>query len=253
MTDPTAVSDGARRTTHLPRSIIWVVVAICAAPFLLNLVGFDFGSAAHPFDTAGAAHLSRPDLTDTLHHSLAGSFLHTILEWSAFCTAVFTVILAWVHFGIRKNDVIVPVIGVCLLCAGSMDAFHTLVANRLINATASNIDLIPFTWALCRLFNALIMICGIGIVLWRMRRGVLTTPIWFVGTTSIAFGVIAYVTIRFCAISGNLPQTMYPDALITRPFDVAPLVMFIFAGAVVYRRLHRVAPSFFTSLEFCTF
>jgi len=247
MTDPAALSTDAHQAARLPRSIIWAVIAICVAPFLLNLVGFDFGSVTHPFDAAGPPNLSNSELTDVLYHSLGGSFLHTILEWSAFCTAIFTVILAWVHFGIRKNDVLVPVIGVCLLCAGCMDAFHTLVADRLIDATADNTNLIPFTWALCRIFNALIMICGIGAVLWRMRRDSVRTPTWFVGITSLVFAAIAYFTIHFCAISGNLPQTMYPDAFITRPFDVAPLVMFVFAGAVIYRRLHRVAPSLFTS------
>lgn len=41
------------------------------------------------------------EAVDVLHHSLSGSFLHTILEWSAFCAAIFTVFLAFVHFRIR--------------------------------------------------------------------------------------------------------------------------------------------------------
>ncbi|MHC5721002.1 MAG: hypothetical protein ACYTX0_55520, partial [Nostoc sp.] len=92
-----------------------------------------------------------------IYQSLEGSFVHTILEWSAVCTAIFTVILAFAHFYI-KSDIITPIIGVTLLCAGLIDAFHTLAADRLIEAVADNSKLIPFTWAVCRLSNVLVTI-----------------------------------------------------------------------------------------------
>jgi hypothetical protein len=39
----------------------------------------------------------------------------------------------------------IPIIGVALLCAGFMDAFHTLAATRIIEANAQNSNFIPFT------------------------------------------------------------------------------------------------------------
>jgi hypothetical protein len=51
-----------------------------------------------------------------------------------------------------------------------MDAFHTLAAGRLIEATADNTTLIPFTWAICRLFNALILVTGVSLLMVKEKR-----------------------------------------------------------------------------------
>ena len=149
---------------RLPPVVSGAVVGICASPFLLNLLGFDFSSPRVGFDAVAAAGWSQSLLTDSMHRFLAGGFTHTILEWSAFCTAIFTVSLAFVHYS-AKGDVAVPVVGLALLCAGAMDAFHTLAADHLIEAIADNRNLIPFTWAICRVSNALIMLVGVGILL----------------------------------------------------------------------------------------
>ena len=145
-------------------------MAICALPFILNLLGVDFGSSKKSFDLALASQMTGPQVVDSMFYRLTGAFTHTLLEKSAFLVAIFTVFLAFIHFSI-KRDITTPVIGLALFCAGSMDAFHTLAADRLIPAVADNRNLIPFTWAICRFFNALIMIVGIGMFLIRGKPG----------------------------------------------------------------------------------
>lgn len=91
----------------LPAPLVWSITAICILPFLLSLVGITFESP----DVASlqvAAGSSVPFSVDQSHHALAGSFTHTILEWSAFCAAIFTVVLALAHFRVSK-DVTTPV------------------------------------------------------------------------------------------------------------------------------------------------
>ena len=220
------------------------VVGICVCPFLLNLLGVDFSSPQAAFDAVAAAGWSHSVLTDSMHRFLAGGFTHTILEWSAFCTAIFTVSLAFVHYS-AKGDVTTPVIGLALLCAGVMDAFHTLAADRLIEAIADNRNLIPFTWAICRVFNALIMLVGVGILLLRSHRGQ-AAGMRLVLMTGFAFGASAYGIIHACATSGRLPQTMFPDSILTRPWDVGPLLLFVIAGAVVFPIFHRREKSVFS-------
>ena len=229
---------------RMPQPLVWVICAICLAPALLNLGGLQFGSARLPLDPAHITSLTPHQLVDTMHLSLAGGFTHTLLEWSAFCVALFTVLLAFIHFSL-KRDLTTPIIGVALFCAGSMDAFHTLAANRLITAVADNRDLIPFTWALCRLFNVLIMLCGAGLLLVRAPREQ-GHQLGFILGVSAVFGVSAYEIIHLCATSPNLPQTMFPAAVVTRPYDVAPLVLFVVAGLFVFPRLHRKHPSLFS-------
>jgi len=234
--------------TQMPKQLSWVIIAVCVLPFLLNLLGVDFGTPGKPLDLASTHDMVEHERTDAVFHKLSGAFTHTILEWSAFCTAIFTVLLAFVHFRIR-GDVTTPIIGVALFCAGCMDAFHTLAADRLIEAVADNLNLIPFTWAICRLFNAVIMIAGVGIFLFR-RSEKQNAGFRFVLVTSLLFGAIAYMIIHVCATSDNLPKTMYKAdpilGVITRPYDIVPLVLFIFAGVFVYPRFYRRAPNIFS-------
>ena len=158
------LGDRSSSNFQLPPQLTAIVALICVLPFLLNLLGVDFASSQYALDFAAAANLDPLILEDRLHHTLAGSFTHTILEWSAFCAAIFTTILAFAHFTIKRETTTL-VIGIALLCAGIMDAFHTLAADRLIDAAADHHNLIPFTWAICRMFNALLTIIGVSIFL----------------------------------------------------------------------------------------
>ena len=87
----------------LPRSLVASVLAVCLLPSLLNPAGVDFSATPAAPNFAEAGRLSPGELADTLHRSMAGSFTHTILEWSAFITAIFTALLAFVHFTIRRD------------------------------------------------------------------------------------------------------------------------------------------------------
>ncbi len=242
---------GGQRATggevRLPNVFIGGVIAICVLPFLLNLCGADFASRGESLDPAVAPELDEPQLLDAMFHALPGPFVHTIFELFAHCAAIFAVILAFTHYRMTGN-ITTPIIGMALFCAGMVDAFHTLAADRLIAAVADNRSLIPFTWAISRTFNAGILIVGAGIFLvWdrpvgRDQRGDLK----FLLITSGVFLLLSYLIVHFCAASSRLPQTMFPDSLITRPWDVVPLILFLVAGFVVFPVFHRKYPSLFS-------
>ena len=232
------------KDTQLPKEFILAVFAICLLPFLLNLLGINFGSPETPLNLSTVSKMSSEQIFEAVHESLSGSFIHTLLEWSAVCTAIFTAILSFIHFQF-KRDVVTPILGVALFFAGCMDAFHTLAADRLIEGVATNQDLVPFTWAICRLFNALIVICGAAIFLItkaKKWRGNLS----FLVITSLVFGLFAYVIIFICTTSTHLPQTTFPNSLVTRPWDLIPLLLFIFAGVVVFPKFYQHYPSIFS-------
>ena len=172
---------------NISRKVVGFVLAFCALPFLFNLLGIDFASAKKPFDISVASQLTKSAVIDSMFYTLRGSFTHTILEWSAFCVAIMTAVLSFTHFKIRR-DLVTPIIGVSLLAAGCMDAFHTLAADRLIEATADNKNLIPFTWAICRLFNVLILMVGVFILLIKGKDE--TRPQFILGV-SLVFGLAA--------------------------------------------------------------
>lgn len=229
---------------QIPKGVTWAVVGISVIPLLMILGGVEFGSENHSFNESILFENGAPVTTEAAFRHLTGAFTHTILEWSAFCVVIFTVCLAFNHYHITR-DVTTPVIGVALVCAGFMDAFHTLAADRLITTVADIRNLIPFTWPICRVFNALIVIVAVGLLLIRANQ-----PAWsnlrFVIAVSACFGVVAYAGIQYCPINPNLPQTLYPDALITRPWDFAPLLLYLFCGLYLFPLLYRKNPSIFT-------
>lgn len=225
------------RVLVMPKLLVSAVIALCVLPSVLTLLGFDFGSSPVPSKPGTISTMQADELTDALHRALSGSFTHALLEWTAFCIAFLTALLARLHFRIRR-DVTTPIIGMALLCAGTMDAFHTLAAVRLIEGAADKERLIPFTWALSRIFHALILIFGIGVsLIWRRNRWNGSTA--SLGFVSVAFGVISYATVRFAATSDNLPRTMFPDSFVTRPWDIVPLVLFVLAWIMVLHPFHK--------------
>jgi len=232
------------QAAKIPNGLIGVMFLICALPFLLNVAGVDFGTEKTAVSWSDMESIASNERTDRMFYSLAGSFTHTVLEWSAFMIAIFTALLAFLHFHI-KGDVTTPILGVALLCAGAMDAFHTLAADRLIESVADNRNFIPFTWAISRMFNALILMVGVSIFLLkglqRLNRGMRSVLLM-----SGFFGVMAYVIIHYCANSAALPQTMYPDSLITRPYDVIPLIVYVVAGLTVFPWFYHHRPGLFT-------
>lgn len=231
------------KQTRLPTAFVYGVVGICILPFLLNLLGISFASPQNSLNLSTLTNLSQPQWIDQLHHALLGSFTHTILEWVAICTAFFTVLLSFVHFAI-KRDIVTPIIGISLFFAGSMDAFHILAADRMIEGVADSQALIPVTWAICRLFNVVILILGVGTILiikpknWRGNFTIVMMAI-------LCFGLLASVIIYVVMNSPTLPQTIFPDAFIKRPWDFIPLVLFIFAGIFIFPKFYHQYPSLF--------
>ena len=68
----------------------------------------------------------------------------------------------------------------------------------------------------------------------------------FVLGMSALFGVMAFWIIKYCATSATLPDTIYPESLVTRPYDVVPLLLFGFGGVTVFWRFYRQQPGPFS-------
>lgn len=229
-------------------AVIAAVVGVCALPSLLSLFGVDFASPQPDLAIKTSDGL-RPGAggNEAMFGALSGSFTHTILEWTAASLALFTVILAFVHFRV-KRDAVTPIIGVALFWAGCTDAFHTLAADRLISATADNHQLIPFTWAISRTFNAIIPLTALAMVFFVRRfdkEAVARRSFAIVLMVSLLLGVAAYAVIQYCATSAQLPRTMFPDAVLTRPWDVFPLGVYLVSGLVIYPLFSRGTNSLF--------
>jgi signal transduction histidine kinase/CheY-like chemotaxis protein len=234
----------SKEALRLPRTLAGAVLALCLLPSVLSLFGIDLGSPEPTQDATYLRGLWGHQLVDALHESVEGAFVHVLMEWSAICVAIFIAILSWVTFSIRR-DVATPILGVALLTAGAMDAYHALAAARFVDGSTESRDLIPFSWALCRTFNALIISIGAWLAFRRTsgpgRRGGM-----FLIAVSLIFSLSAWALINHIATSTTLPRTIFPEAIISRPWDVMPLVFYMFAGAVLLPRLYDKHPGAFT-------
>ncbi len=236
-------------TFHKHRFLLLVLI-VSTTPFILNLLGFDFASQSINFlEIRDKLSEVTPD---DKFHAIKGGLHHALLEWTAVSIALVAGFASFLHY-YRHHDISVPIIGLALLCAGFTDAFHTLAATRIISANVPNTDFIPFTWAFSRVLNGSLMIIAISISLWIRHKYFLQEKqaqvkwqkkyglkvLLAVGSVFISFAIIAVI---LAATSDSLPQTIFKDAFITRPYDVLPLALFCFAGALAWS-WYKASPS----------
>ncbi|MEX0717764.1 MAG: SpoIIE family protein phosphatase [Planctomycetaceae bacterium] len=241
----------ARDDSRLPRSFLWTVVALCVLPWLFNLWGvyFEARSDDVPPEAIGrsADHVPHLAVSDNaVLDAPRSQSVHTILEWTAFCTALFTAVFAFAHYHM-KGDVATPVLGTALLFAGAFDAFRTLAADGLIPTRHPPEQFLPFTWAMSRTFNVLIIIAGTVPFLRgeQSRRG-RKRGIPFLILISIFFALAAYSLVLALGLAPDLPRAIFLDRFVPRPWDALPLVLYLIAGGFILPRFHKLHPSLFS-------
>ncbi len=228
----------------LVRYFLTVVIIVSLVPAALQVLGADFSSFGDRPNLPEWLSLKPTQVLTQMHYVLRGSFVHTVLEWSSVCTALFTVLLSLLHYSFHR-DVVTPLIGIAMFFAGCMDAFHTLAADRLLEGVADNRDLIPFTWAICRTFSAMILSGG-ALLLLRLRRPQFLEGFHLIFGASLSLGALAYGLVLWCVKTERLPQTTFPDTWLVRPYDFFPLILFVVAGLGILPQFYRRYPSFFS-------
>lgn len=226
---------------QLPIFVLLAVVFVCLFPLLLNLLGFSFSNNIRLPESLSFETFI--DFMNSAFSAMAGSFTHTLLEWTGICLALMAACLAYIQFKIEKQAII-PVISLALLYSGFMDAFHTLAADRLIEASSADVGFIPITWTICRTFNALIISFGLLFLLLSRRR-IIEVSIATIILIGIFFSVVTYGIVHLCAMSDNLPTAEFPLAYLKRPWDIVPLSVYFGFGLPVAYIFNRRYPTYF--------
>lgn len=241
---PGSAAFGPEDQTRLPRRLVQAVLILCALPFVLRILGVDVSSAlagSVPQDmNSGPVGGASVDL--------GGHLVHTVLEWSAVCLAAFTALLAMLRYSLQR-DATAPIVGIALLCAAALDAFHLQATHSVMHDAAQLELLTPYTWTLSRLFTSLTLGLGAWVLLVRgpplldqappARRPVLLTVCVLVAVT------ISAVLLPGSVTAMGLQRTLYPDALVPLPYDLVPLVIFALTGWYLFRPLHGSTGSVF--------
>ncbi len=223
----------------------FIVLGFSLVPFVLNLSGVNFASTYKDFSLDAAQNGMAPLPNAILFYNFTGTLTHTILEWSAFCTAIFTVILAFIHYGVTK-DVAIPIIAMALLCAGAIDVSHIFALDKSVESVAGKESLMPFLWTACRLFNAGIMIAGISFLAAYPKKKLNQKGLGFIVLAGILFGAISYGIIQGCTNSEWLIRAQLSPGITASLYDVLPLIVFILGGVFVYYPFYRRHRSLFS-------
>ncbi|SDL97497.1 hybrid sensor histidine kinase/response regulator [Maricaulis salignorans] len=221
--------DRAPILTLLQSRSFLAVLALTLIPAALMSAGLDF-TAVTATDTPGADQ----------YQVMRGAIIHTLLEWSSVAFALIIAALAYVHYRIT-GEMTAPIIGLAMLLSGAMDTFHVLAAMRLIHAAAPDTGFIPFTWALSRSFNAVILLVGTLVALRASHAGANWSPRTLAVMVMVS-SLVAIALMIATAMARELPTTQFDDALISRPYDLFPLVVFL-GTAPILARLYRRSPN----------
>lgn len=259
---------------HLPKRVVISIIALCLLPSALNLIQIRFGTQHQivevyqkstktleiqlevdlPVSSTGTiladqpgVHIPRPEVEGFFCRLVAGEFVNSFMEWTAFCIALCTVTFAFTHYMI-KRDVTTPIIGTALFFSGMIDAFRSLAAARLLGDVADVREFIPFTWAMSRLFNVCILMAGTGILVWTGKRNQdwqRRSGINFILVVGFLIGMLAYVLVWFCTLNPTLPNAIRENSLVRRPLDAVALILYLFAGGIIFPRFQKIYPSLF--------
>jgi phosphoserine phosphatase RsbU/P len=237
-------------STVLPNRLVAVVIALAFLPLALNSLGFSFSAVSPPQQSQGDETVLPLAQQVLLAQQLGkGEIIHVLLEWTAFMIAVATAVFAINHYFVA-HDVTTPTLSTALFFSGMIDGFQSLAAVHLLPFVVDVDNFLPFTWFASRMVNVCFLIAGTVPFVWYHRRW--NAPrqnrdLRFFLLAAVLFMLMAYVIVFLCAWSPHLPNAVYPDArVVHRPWDLIPLFLYLFAGAVVFPRFYRAQPSIFS-------
>lgn len=222
--------------TKMSVRAVVVVAIVCVLPTVLNLLGIDFSAQSILSDQAALP--SSTVHVDNQFYVLTGALQNVLIEWTAVSFALLIGVLSLLHYR-RYRDVLVPLVGLVFFCTGLTDAFHALAAVGLVRPETSIVEFMPFGWAFSRLFNASALMIVVLVAMWlrhysEVRADQNKTQLKVVMGFGGIFVTVAIVGVWVIHQADSLPQTMYPLAIISRPFDVLPLTLFLLAAVLVF-------------------
>ncbi|MBA2661957.1 MAG: PAS domain S-box protein [Bradymonadaceae bacterium] len=212
-------------------------------PALLIALGFELRiPAQRAFSLQEGA--VREVLAHSLYDALGGGFTHTALLLLAGAVALMSSLLAFANFWIKRER-LAAVLSAALFWSGFMSVSQALMVEGLLYWSNDATNVVPFSWAISRLFNATILVGGGALLLFDRPRGETRFGPGALALTFALFGVAA-LAILALVVRTDLPQTIFSQALIKRPWDLPALVVLTVGALIVYPRLHRRFKGYFS-------
>ncbi len=189
------------------------MLALCLLPTLMNAIGLGFGASSLP-------------------EFISGDQFHTLLEWSGVGLALAGSTVYWMHHRAFREP-ISAFVGLSLFVGALFGGLHTLAAVGLYGEGIADEDVLPFTGAFAVVMSSGTRLIGLGICLVLICR---RTSAKGAALTTIVVNIALLGAAALCAFwllgVAHVPRTTFPEARVTRPFDLAPLTLLI-VGAIL--------------------
>ncbi|MGX5200893.1 PAS domain S-box protein [Aliikangiella sp. IMCC44632] len=191
---------------------------LCLLPLMFIWVGVDLS-------------LESSHNKDILQHN-KGALVHALIEWSAVSFAFLICVIGCLYYVAFKRITIV-IISIAIFFSGIVDFFHIAASTNLIISSSNDSNFIPFTWAISRLVSASTLTVGLLLIMFmrsniNLSQNLTRKRLISIVLLLISLLVAATISLIYYAISAErLPETQFEGALISRPYDILPLALFI--------------------------
>jgi cytochrome b561 len=100
-----------------------MLIVVCVAPALFNLLGINFSSYTQPIF---------PHEQQAVLNTLKNLTSHATLEWSAVIFTLLGAAASFIHYALKRN-ILVPIIGIGLFASGLLDVFHNVIPKTSVH------------------------------------------------------------------------------------------------------------------------
>lgn len=227
---------------QIPPILIFFLLIILVLPVLIfNVLRVDFSFVSHTFGFYNQHNV--PILRTQFHHF----FLETILQWSAFALAVGTTIFSFLQYRLT-NDKIALIIEFTVLFSGAIAALHILIVDGVTPQHIDKPNLDAIIWTLSNIISGLTLLIGMSIILKQDADKTIRLPL--VILINLLLLLTAFTLVYYTVSRMNVPQLLNQGALISRPYELIYLGIYLIIALFLYPPLYKKYPYILTNAIF---
>ena len=213
----------------ISNEFVFANIFISMIPFFLSLLGFELGFNHPPLSS------HQDDLAmNTALELMNGSVAYFLLESLGFSLCLMTFLLTYLgskHY----RDHLISLVGLAMLFTGLSDIYHSFSALHSINTGPMQDMFHSLNWTNTRFINA-ILLTAVCIASSSKFLGLHKKNVYEHLNPKFAFlGLSIMVAFMYSNLPFTLfPETYNPNKIISRPWDIVPLAVYIYVAYLSY-------------------
>lgn len=227
---------------RIPPFFTFIFLLLLILPAIaLNYFGIDLSNVTNEMEGDNSLGVF---FVETQIH---GYFIQILLQWSAFSLAAITTLLAFTQYRLI-NDKIALVIGLTILFSGTMEALHTVVIDGLSPDIADKENIDAIIWTLSNTVSGIIFFIGLLLLLKYEDHAKFRVSTFTL--LNILLVLVALAFVYYAAFIIKHPTMWFHYALVTRPYELIYLLIYLSIIFFIYPPIYKKYPSVLTNCIF---